>query len=205
MPERYLCIDPRYQLGTPSQKIADLYYGMRYVLFQDIWDITANYINSGWYVQGVVARESINDDWNALNFFADWAPPNFDIIIGNEPDSSGGASWTMTPDEYGALWQATSNYQAPRWIAGMTSGDVALAAQYVARAPGAAGLMIHLYGLSPSRATAKVNEYKKIGLPVRVGEWHAANGYRHTSYSFSVPANDFCWSDAMVPGFGLYQ
>lgn len=204
MPERYLCIDPRWDGGTPSGKIADLYYGMRYVLFQDSWDVTSDYINAGWYIQGVVARESINNDWNQLAFFSNWGPPNFDIIIGNEPDSNGPASWTMTPDEYNALWHATDNYDAPRWIAGMASGDVARAAEYVQRAPGAAGLMIHLYGLSPTQATKKVTEYKKLGLPVRIGEWHAAQGFRHTSYSFAVPANDFCLSDAMVAGSGLY-
>jgi hypothetical protein len=196
---RGLCIDPRWSGGTPSTKIASLYRVVRYVLFSDSWSDTAAYINSGWYVQGVIARESGDP-----TLFADWGPPNFDIVIGNEPEGGPPSSWVMSPAEYGDLWASTRNYDAPRWIAGMCSGDVSRAERYLARAPGAAGLTVHLYGLSPAQATRKIRDYAKLGLPVRVGEWHPAEGYRLTDYAFSVHANDFCLSDAMVEGMGLY-
>lgn len=136
--------------------------------------------------------------------FAIWGPPNFDIVVGNEPDGSGGSSWVMSPDEYAGLWDSTSNYSAPRWIAGMCSGDVGRAAEYVARASGAAGLHIHLYGLNPDEARQRVADYQSLGLPVRIGEWHPADGYRYFDYDFQVPDFAFALSDAMVAGFGLF-
>lgn len=200
---RGLCIDPRWNGGTPNDQIAGLYRAVRYVLFHEgwCWPKTSAYINSGWYVRGVIAAESGNPQP-----FADWGPPNFDITIGNEPDVESGSSQTMSPEEYGDLWASTDNFQAPRWIAGMASGDPGRAEAYVARAPGAAGLTVHLYTLSPDEVLQRIADYQSLGLPVRVGEWHAAGGYRFHEYTFppDVDVHDFCYSNAMVNGFGLY-
>jgi len=196
---RRLCIDPSWPGGTPPLQIAHLYGGLRYVLFNTSWPVTSDYINGGWYVHGVVARESGDPA-----FFADWGPPNFDLTVGNEPDVTGRSSWTMTPTEYGQLWQATNNYQCPRWIGGFASGDVSRAAQYLSHAPGAVGIDIHLYTLSPNEALARIRQYQTLGRRVRVGEWAPSQGYRLTDYQFPVDADDFCYSNAMVDGMGLY-
>ena len=197
---RGICSDPRYPEGDPrSTKAGQAFRSTRYVLFPDSWPVTSDLINSGWYVTGVIARESGDPAQ-----YANWGPPNFDIVIGNEPDGSGESSWIMTPAEYGQLWQSTNNYSAQRWIAGMCSGDVARAAEYVKVAPGAAGLHVHLYGLTPGQAKLRVSAYRGVDWSVRVGEWHPADGYRYFDYSFSVPDFAFCLSDAMVPDMGLW-
>jgi hypothetical protein len=197
---RYLCIDPRWSGGTPTPQIAGLYGGLRYVLFNDSWPQTSDYINGGWYVHGVLARESGDPA-----FFSDWGPPNFSITIGNEPDITSPSSWTLSPVEYGALWKSTNGYPAPRWIGGFASGDIAVAKRYLPYAHGAAGIDVHLYTLSPSEAVQRIHEYQSLGLPVRVGEWHPADGYRLTDYAFPVDAGDFCLSNQMVENMGLYQ
>ena len=207
--KRYLCIDPRYDLGTPPDALVTktIYSGVRFVVFPDSWPEVSHYLelSPNLDIQLVIARESGDPaqymDWAT----SDWMRPRVSWVIGNEPDGpDGGSSWVMTPEEYQQLWDSCKGLSGARWLAGMCSGDVERARQYLQ--PDAAGLMVHIYTLAPVAAYAKVREYKGLGLPVRVGETYPADGYKLADYSWPVigGVNDFCYSRAMNPDTGLY-
>lgn len=198
---RGACIDPTYPEGTPSGKAALLVRRYRMVLFANSLDTVDNFINSGTYVHGVIASNSGDPA-----FFANWGMPNFDVTVGNEPTTVSDSSWTMSPSAYGDLWQATANYAAPRWIGGFADGNPASVEPYLRVAPDAAGIDIHLYTLNPDELVQRIADYRSLGLPVRVGEWHMSGDLRYGDYWFpqDIDDNVYCYSDAMGAGFGVF-
>lgn len=204
MTTRYLCIDPEWSGGTPPDNIltSTIYSGVRFVARPDLWPVVGRMLTIGVNVQLVIARESGNPaqyfDWAT----SDWMLPRVSWVVGNEPDGSGPSSWTMTTMEYAMLWQASRGLHGARWVAGMVSGNTAKARQYLQ--PDAAGMAVHIYTLNPTGAKQAMTAYGKLGVPLWVGETHPSEGYKLADYTWSVPVNDFCFTDQMVPGMGLY-
>lgn len=204
MKPRYLCIDPAWSGGTPPDVLLTrtIYTGARWAVKPDQWPYVGHCLELGLNVALVIDSDSGDPaqyfDWAT----SDWMLSRVKWFVGNEPDGSGPASWTMTPDQYGVLWQSATGLHGERWIAGMVSGDTTRARQYLQ--PDAAGLGVHLYTLSPSQAAQRVNQYQQLHLPVWVGETHAAAGYKLGDYTWQVPVNDFCYAEAQVPGLGLW-
>lgn len=141
--------------------------------------------------------------------------PEADVYqIGNEPDSTGPASWTRTPVEYAEDWRIyRETYPGFTMIAaGLASGRVTWWNQLWSQTiglPGCDGMAIHPYGRSASQAASLINAYTKHGLPVWITEWnrpdHEVAAYAamlRSAPSVAMSAY-FCWSDGMVPGFGI--
>lgn len=201
---RYLCCDPRYPEGTPPDHLLTktIYSGVRFVVFPELWPQVGHFLELGLNVALVIAKESGDPaqymDWASSN----WMWGRVKWFIGNEPDGSGDSSWTMTPAEYQDLWIACKMLHGQRWIGGMVSGSVPAARPYLQT--NAAGLGVHIYTLSPAAAQAKVKAYQALGYPVHIGETHPADNYKMSDYVWTVNVNDFCYSNAMVPGMGLW-
>lgn len=202
---RYLAVDPRWPGGTPSDTLMTrtIYSGPRFVVFPDSWPSVGHYLNLGQTVALVLARESGDPAQYADWATADWMLDRVHWFVGNEMDGSGPASWTMTPAEYADLWWRSRVLHGRRWVGGLCSGDVVRARDYVQ--PDMYGLGVHIYTLNPAYAQAKVQEYQSFGR-VWVGETHPADGYKLSDYIWPAGVNvtDFCYSNAMVPGLGLW-
>lgn len=157
---------------------------------------------AGLFVLGVLAQESDG-----------YVVPGLDALqIGNEPDGQPPSSWIMSPDEYVALWQSVAPRDGlPRLAAGLCAGDLR-AGYWRAVAPqleGCAGVALHIYG-SPANLTQRLilaHQTASPNLPVWVTEWHAdppqIDDLQVLFDALTAGAFWFCWSDAMVPGYGL--
>jgi hypothetical protein len=217
---RFLAIDPANDGGRAQPWFIREkgYDGVRFVAFPDRFDDVAYYVNEGLLVQLVIARES-----GDVEAFAEWfrADDNPDLeswfrstvfwVVGNEPDGpAGGSSWTMTPAEYRDLWARARCLHGERWVAGMCSGNQYVAANYLSVDADEAGVCVHPYGKTPRGAVALVKAYAAFcQTPVWVGEFFPTAGHTSEDYfaafeaAGGVWAGRFCYSDAMVSGFGL--
>jgi len=163
-----------------------------------------HYLELGLYLALVLDADSGDpaayNDWGS----SDWMIPRIAWFIGNEMDGGPPASWVMSPADYGTLWQRTAGLHGDRYVGGVCSGSPERARPYLQ--PAAAGLSVHLYTLSPLLAQRRLLEYKSaLGVKLWVGETHPSGDYRLGDYRWDqVNVNDFCYSDAMVPGMGLY-
>lgn len=205
---RFLATDPAWDPGSPPDELieSDFDGGVRFVARPELWPAVGHFLNMGRHVALVLARESGDPEQYAEWGTAEWMHDKLHWIVGNEPDGEGEASWIMSPREYRALWIRSRCLKGERWIAGMCSGDVARAAKYLQA--DATGLTVHIYGLSAEQAAAKVAEYAALGLSVWVGEFHPDGDEPTEDYwaAFGdVWANFFCYSNAMVAGFGYVQ
>ena len=160
------------------------------------------YRQAGIRVAGVIARESgdpaqyVGLPWSAL-------------VIGNEMDQIGEASWTLDPQEYADLWHrcATLYPHVPRLVGGLASGIVAAGLPYIEAAPDAAGFAVHPYAKRAEEARSLLREYKaRCNLPLWVTEWHRdaweIGDFMRMLSEECVGACWFAW-DASVPGFEL--
>ena len=202
--KRFLRCDPHWPEGTPPDVLLTrtIYGGVSFVAFPDLWPYVGHCLELGLDINLVIARESGDPaqyyDWAT----SDWMIPRMVWTIGNEPTSTGPSSWRMTPDEYRSLWTKCRRLHGARWVAGMADGDPEQAKPYLQ--PDMDGLTVHIYTLSPTQAKQKVKDYQALEHKVRIGETHAATGYRLSDYTWSVDVTDFCYSEKMVEGFGLY-
>ena len=201
---RLLCIDPNHTGGNPPIELAARFNGLRFVAFPHLWPLVQILLSWGWHVQLVLARES-----GPVGQYITWQHERLTWVIGNEPDGEGPSSWIMSPAEYAELWQASSALQGDRYVAGMSSGDVNRAAAYVNVAAGCAGIVAHLYTLTPAQAIVKVQDYQQLHPSVWVGEFHEVDGFTPDDYwaafasAGGIYGNYFCYSDLQVPNFGL--
>lgn len=202
---RSLCIDPAWSGGTPPDILftRTIYTGARWAVRPDQWDIVGHYLTLGLTVSLVLDKTSGDPAQYADWATSDWMRSRVKWFVGNEMDGIGEASWTMTPSEYDDLWRASRVLHGERWIGGMCSGIPSIARNYLK--PDAAGLSVHIYTLNPYDAAIRTRQYKGLGPLIWIGEWHPSDNYRLMDYSWpNVNTNDFCFSDAMVPGLGLW-
>lgn len=148
--------------------------------------------------------------------------------IGNEPDQEGPSSWTMDPEDYQQLLH-TAAWCLKGWTmvgAGMASGDSSYLDGLDLEMLSA--VSVHPYGQRPDDwpdqtwgfgcTSDLVAAYQRFGLPVWASEFggqsdlFASEHERAVYHSQQIATLDaagaeeahvFCYSDAMVPGFGL--
>jgi hypothetical protein len=160
---------------------------------------------AGLLVLAVVARESQGYVFGGPDIWQ----------FGNEPDASGPSSWTMSAGDYVAqfaFYQQT--YPHLTWIgAGLASGEptwwvAAMAIQGPASLH-MSGFAVHPYNKTAAQAATLLRAYQKVtpALPLWVTEWHrpAVEILPFVSMlrELSVAHAWFCWTDSMVPGFGM--
>lgn len=133
------------------------------------------------------------------------------IIIGNEPDGTGPSSWSMTLDEYIALWNRyapdlTMYFPTTKLCAaGMvgTTDYLQYCWPYLNPKP-------QLVNKHYPNNKEEVQQFNVFGVPVIVGEWcwktasqQEMQDWVHMLNSTTYEHFWFCWSDGMVPGMGL--
>ena len=148
--------------------------------------------------------------------------------IGNEPDQEGPSSWTMDPSDYQQLLKTAAFYlRGWKMIgAGMASGDPSYLDGLDLSMLSAIG--VHPYGQRPDgwpdqtwgfgNTRDLVTSYKRFKLPIIASEFGGEIGLfvdeheRAVYHSMQITtlnmcgveeADIFCYSDSMVPGFGL--
>ena len=132
--------------------------------------------------------------------------------IGNEPDVDGTLD-SMAPDTYVDYWHLyRGTYRDVLMIgAGLGAGqpDYWAAVQQAGGLSGAAGFGAHPYAKTATEARHLLQAYKGITpeLPLWVDEWNRPVGEIPAFVAMlrqqAVMHAWFCWSDGMVPGFGL--
>lgn len=214
---RFLCIDPRWPGGTPTPEVETGFDGFRFVVFPDSFDTVAGYLNRGYCVQLVLAKES-----GAVEQYADWFKTDdtgldrwfrerVTWVVGNEVDAPEGSpsSWTMNPEEYWQLWNRSKVLNGKRYVSGQSSGDVGRSFWYAQADMD--GICVHPYGKTPEAAVVLLQTYAdEFQSPVWAGEFHEVDGYTREDYfkefeAAAFNANYYCYSDAMNPGFGMKE
>jgi hypothetical protein len=179
----------------------------------------------------VIASESVDGmSWgDAAQLYAQRYAASIDALqVGNEPDIESPSSWTMKTDDLNRLL-ATFRGAFPNVFLigpGLASGQPQ-------RFDGANlsllnAIGVHPYGQGlpdwpspygfPSHIGALLDNYAALGKPIFITEWGAqdrelgqdqATEYVSRMLKYLLARADipvafyFCWSDAMVPGFGL--
>lgn len=180
----------------------------------DYYDYHQQIKQAGLQSYAVLARESFGSASRADTVAA--LPTDLDgVAIGNEPDGDGPSSWQMTQSSYRRLIRdcapaVRARCPSARVIAGgMVSGqpgwlepvasDIAQLVDF---------LDVHPYAKDPNEAQVLLDQYWETYLiPLMVLEWNRPTDQissfvqmlERTAHSSSW----FCWSDGMVPGFGL--
>lgn len=150
----------------------------------------------------VIGAESQGLDYNHLE-------PDL-VIIGNEPDGGPPSSWVMTQDEYKELWAVHSVlYSCPLVAAGSASGDPAWW-DSVMPLEGCTAMNVHPYGKTPQETAELVTAYQlRFNLLTHIGEWNRPaeeiDEYLAILNKDNRILSWFCWSDTMVPGYGLLE
>lgn len=178
----------------------------------------------------VLASESFRDGDRAAQAaaYAEQLRP-YCWQIGNEPDLRSPASWTLTPVEYAALAQdCAGGIRGVQPAALLISAGLAgRDARWLARCGPLPldGVAVHPYGQRPEwtwlpppwrvgTVDRWLERYRRYGKPLWITEFGTNDGriqadyvpalYRKLAVRSDVGAACvFCYSDAMVPGFGL--
>lgn len=165
----------------------------------------------GLRVLGVIASESLvewNADWTLAQYaaaaqpLADQYETILDAIqVGNESDQVGPSSWTMAPDRLNRLLRAFRSAfdSIPLVGPGMASGQ-----PYVYDYRQVDIQADHPY-LTPEDLRAVGLRAPANGQPLWLSEYPASPGMsaaidEQPEWSVAIA---FCWSDLMVPGYGL--
>lgn len=161
----------------------------------------------------VLARESIGDDTEQrLAMFARRYGGVVNAVqVGNESDHVSDSSWTMTPRDLNRLLMTARAVFGPDKLLigpGLVSGQPSWAGQ-IDWSPVDA-LCLHPYAKWPGTPELSnlIDGYAAYGKPLWVTEYHA-----RTLGMAAALRNDprlgvaiaFCYSDSMVPGFGLVE
>jgi hypothetical protein len=202
--------DAAWAQTPPSRLVADGFRGVRFVSRPEIQPRINALEAAGLKIMAIITSES-----------GGYVPPNADFVqIGNEPDD---ANTYLSPSAYADTWvhyrNAHPKFAGSFVMAGLDTGgqnavDYASAvfAAVGDRAPLPDILAIHPYGKSTEGAAGDFDlMWNAFGRPVIADEWYndddtwnfqcmlgRAQGGRSTIWS-SV----FCYTDAMVSGFGL--
>lgn len=208
--------------------------GIRLVLTQE-YDLTFYYQQAqmlGLSVLGVLARESFHDQPREpiLADYADRYSKYLNLVqAGNEPDIDSSSSWTMTKQQYVELGVQTAKAFSseasivsgglasgqPDWLDGMdlSWADAVGVHAYLKDAPNPGDIE------DLTDITTLVEQYKqRTNLPIFISEWGwwgeqepRAVEEVNDMAAWAAGTQDivgfayFCFSDVMVPPFGLYN
>ena len=198
--------DVAWAQSTPEALVAEGFRGVRFTSRAEIQDKIDALKAAGLQVMAIVTGESEG-----------YVPYNADLLqIGNEPDLQG-----VPPADYADEWVLYRNTYpqfAGRFVmAGLASGGQN-AVDYAAavfdaigdRAPLPDMIAIHPYTKTPEAAAGDFDQmWNAFGRPVIATEWYNDE----STWNFqcmlagrsSLWSSAFCYSDAMVPGFGLFD
>jgi hypothetical protein len=180
---------------------------IRFPMRNGILDAAATYQAAGIYVLGVLDKTSHEQKV--------WIPDLDAYQIGNEPDVTGAASWTMAAPDYIALVQQyRGNHPHAHLIgAGMASGSTAYLRSVQACWSQLDGYAVHLYGGTWTHARTILRTFKQytLDLPQHVTEYNPLTDRPHVVLPAweamldqeTVMHYHFCATDAMEKGFGL--
>lgn len=211
-------LDGRHAAGSPSAgTIIDCgFRGARLLSASTAWAYAEHVlVPDDIKIMGIITDES---DGYIL-------PQAHILQVGNEADLTSPAPDHMSSTKYVDLWALyTETYTDlnVRWYtAGFASGDPAYWDRVIngivrrgLRRPDA--VAVHPYGKSPIAASNLLDDYWNVTseIPVAVTEWWRPASAAHI-WSFQDMLNNtndgratvwnswFCWSNGMVPGFGL--
>lgn len=195
-------VDPRFADGapTPDEVRAYGFDGVALVSREDTHEYAWHMRESGIHVLARIDKSS-----NGHMVPADM------YQIGNEPDIKSESSWTMTPGEWLKLWdQYRDTYPDLKMIGpGLASGDPTWWTKANKTLHGCDGVAVHPYAKNASDALLLLRAYANI-VPKRkvwVSEWNRPVSELQVFLGMlggmCEYAAWFCWSDAMVDGFGL--
>lgn len=203
---RALCVDPLNPAGDiDPTALTQLGFNAARVVLRSDPHVRA-YIDLshsvGVNVWGVVTPESGDPE-----LYHGW--PIDLAIVGNEMDTTGPSSSTMTPPEFYALWYRCVEVfrHVPKYVGGMASGHVYLAEPYV-YVEDAAGMCVHPYNKNTTQARALLQAYKiAYGLPIIVDEWNRP-AEEIAEFMAMLDAETaghawYCATQGMTEGFGL--
>lgn len=182
----------------------------------DISDWIRSCHDHGVRVLLVLASESIGTNPNLWNMnITEFRDRYWGLVdawqLANEPDHVSPSSWTMDPEMLSMLLRMGRDvlgWDAYIVGAGLASGQPSWAWD-VEWGPCSA-IACHPYAKDPGSPELDwmLGEYSAIGKPLWVTEYHARSigmaAALRDDWRVQV-ALAFCWSDSMVPGFGLIE
>lgn len=139
--------------------------------------------------------------------------------IGNEPDGTEESSWHMTKLRFSRHLQAAVKVFAGRHITagGLISGDANWLQGVDLRLLDA--IAVHPYTQTPDSVLPLLDSYSRYNKPIVISEFGGQDGLFNSAHERAVyhtemmqsmgshalvgMASVFCYSDKMVPGFGL--
>lgn len=208
---------------TPAELRAIGADGARLVAFDDdrFYAYHDTIKAAGLWTAVVLARETFGDaGYNRVSErLAARCEPTW-WLVGNEADAGllpvpSPSSWAMEPSEYVIFWRIVAwqirqvQPDAQLVIAGQVSGQLTWLEEALPLIERPTALDAHPYGKSVAEARALIRSYKALGLPVTVMEWSRAAvempGYLAMLEEEALAAAFFCYSESMVPGFGLIE
>ena len=206
-------VDPLNQLGRPSPSVLKEmgFSWVRMVARPGAEWYASQCIQSGLNIILLLARESFNSIPipEQVASYARYFPATI-WQIGNEMDQQGESSWSMTQDDYrGLVYSCVNSIHSVNPDAKIISGGLASGnpSWWTLDDLPIDGIAVHPYAKSAQEASVLLDQYRQVSSkPIYVTEWYRPpseiqdflemlDGVELSCY--------FCYSDAMVMGFGL--
>lgn len=139
--------------------------------------------------------------------------------IGNEPDGTEESSWSMSKQRFSRYLQAAVRVFSGRYViaGGLISGDANWLTEVNVSLVDA--IAVHPYTQTPESALTLLDNYSRWSKPIVISEFGGQTGLFNNEHERAVyhsemiqalsthalvgMASVFCYSDAMVDGFGL--
>lgn len=175
----------------------------------------------------LIGWESDDDRMQIVWSYLKLVPGVRQVQIGNEPDAYGPSSWSMHPVEYRHMVEILAPIIVEAGAEVLSAGFASGNTEFLRAAEPLAVqvICVHPYGRSPQGYTGPgapfgdmielLAQYEEFG-PVEVTEFGANSleigeeaqaDYLSRAWQelrrVGIPAHIFCWSDGMVPGFGI--
>ncbi len=219
-----VCVDAMNPFGGPKPADLGQLQWVRQVAFPG--PTVAEYFfqlhMAGFDTALVLGLESLGEDqsqWASLaRGYVRTCRPSV-VVVGNEMDAyllgvPSPSSWSLRPPRYRQLVGEVMkglNQVHPRPLViggGSVSGQPSWWQNVDPAGLGLDGIDVHPYGKDPAEARQLLRLYKQYGLPLYVLEWNRPaaeiGAYAQMLEEEDVQAGCFfCWSEGMVPGFGL--
>lgn len=212
MTQHGVCLDALNPSGRPSNtKLHNLgvdSYRME-IRSGDAW--LEYYMNIQSFGQYLLYGPSTEDFVSVLKGLTKRQPEV--IILGNEPDSYGDSSWTMSPQQYIDFWNTNAPYvkqlcpSTKLCVAGMLGATTKYLMSILSHLNPQPDMINKHYPNSQQELNVFQHHAR---LPLIVGEWcyktgtqSQVNQWQWVLDQWCISTHWFCWSDAMVPDMGL--